>query len=441
MRKFEDTFFADKPDSFAEAVDAYLPDTAYVSLEGKLPCVTVGATVKEGEVIAKEAVPQGGGYEDSWVHSPMPGILESLVHCPLPNGETGIAAKIRVTGKFSYLGHTRKKHALRSFDSPDDLCRTLAEKGVLNLFSRPAALSAQINDFRKKQNRVLVVRLYDDDESMPTDSFIAAHFSRELAEGTALLALAAKAEGVLVLYRKDSPPPADWTAAFEAVSLETVALCTVPVSPRYHLFPGISEIADIAAKNSSQAVFAALNHRDLYVNAATVFAAYRAIVLNVPVMESIVHISGYPVARPGIFVVRNGLLLADVLEECGGFTRPWALMVVNGMIRGTSITSLNTPITKDVQSIRFLHKSELPRETAKECIRCGSCSTVCPGGLEPVVIMEYLSGMESADPAYMEQVILCEDCGLCNAVCPSRLPLSQYISRLKERCLTERGRL
>jgi Na+-translocating ferredoxin:NAD+ oxidoreductase RnfC subunit len=55
--------------------------------------------------------------------------------------------------------------------------------------------------------------------------------------------------------------------------------------------------------------------------------------------------------------------------------------------------------------------------------------------------MEYILGMESADPAYMEQVILCEDCGLCNAVCPSRLPLSQYISRLKKRLAEERGYL
>jgi electron transport complex protein RnfC len=156
-------------------------------------------------------------------------------------------------------------------------------------------------------------------------------------------------------------------------------------------------------------------------------------------MESIVHISGYPVAKPGIFVVRNGLLIADVMEECGGFTRPWALMVVNGVISGTSITSLNTPITKDVQSIRFLQKSELPRETARECIRCGACRTVCPCGLEPVVIMEYILGMESADSGFLEQVILCEDCGLCNAVCPARLPLSQYISRLKKRLIAERG--
>jgi electron transport complex protein RnfC len=441
MYKIADTFFADKPDSFTEAVVAYLPDTAYVSLEDKSPCVQAGTVLKEGQVIAKQAVLQSGLGEDSWVHSPTPGILESFVHCPLPSGETGVAAKIRVAGKFSYLGHSQKKQPLRSFDTPDDLCRTLAEKGVLNLFTHPVALSAQIDDFRKKQKRVLVVRLYDNDESMPTDSFIAAKFPRELAEGAALLAWAAKAEGVLVLSRKNGPAPdmAVWTEALKAVSLGEVPLCALPVSPRYHLFPGISEIAGIAAKTSNHDVFASLNHRDLYVNAATLLAVERAITLGLPVMESIVHISGYPVAKPGIFVVRNGLLIADVMEECGGFTRPWALMVVNGVISGTSITSLNTPITKDVQSIRFLHKNELPRETARECIRCGACRTVCPCGLEPVVLMEYILGMESADPGFMEQVILCEDCGLCNAVCPSRLPLSQFISRLKRRLVAERG--
>jgi electron transport complex protein RnfC len=241
---------------------------------------------------------------------------------------------------------------------------------------------------------------------------------------------------VLVLYRKDGSAPTDWAAVFEDVSLRETPLRAVPVSPHYHLFPGISEIAGITAGTGSHNVFASLNHRDLYVNAATVLATYRALTLDLPVMESIVHISGYPVAKPGMFVVRNGLLIADVMEECGGFTRPWALMVVNGMISGTSITSLNTPITKDVQSIRFLHKSELPRETARECIRCGMCRTVCPCGLEPVVLMEYILGMESAGSGCMEQVILCEECGLCNAVCPARLPLSQYISRLKERLVT-----
>jgi electron transport complex protein RnfC len=400
-----------------------------VSLEGKAPCVKQGETVEEGQVIASLSP------WDARVHAPMPGVVEKFVHCPLPDGTTGIAAQIRVRGSFSYLGQSKKVERISPLSTPASLCRTLAEKGVVNLYGRPVSLAAQIQGLRKKTDRVLVVRLYDNDESVPTDSFIAARFPRELAEGAVMLAAAAEAAGVAVLYRKGSAPPEE--AAFTPAGK---VFCALAVSPRRHLMPTAEEISGLlAVAAGGEGVFATVNHEDLFVNAASVLAAYRAVCAGIPVMESIIHVTGYPVRKPGMFVVRNGLLIADIIEECGGFTRPWAVMVINGVIRGTSITALDTPVTKNVQSIRFLHKSELPSERARECIRCGECRTVCPGGLEPVILMEYLAGLQSCDKAYVEQAVLCGGCALCSAVCPSRLPLAQYISRLKERILEGRA--
>jgi electron transport complex protein RnfC len=184
-------------------------------------------------------------------------------------------------------------------------------------------------------------------------------------------------------------------------------------------------------------IFERATHTDLFVDPATLLNVYRSAVFSLPVMDNIVHITGSAINTPGIFYIRQGTLIRDLIEECGGFQRPFTVLVINGVVSGMSVTALDTPVTKQVKSIRFLDRWEVPGQRAEECIRCGKCKTICPNKLEPAVLFSHICGMRIADPEYIASAVLCEDCALCNTVCPSRLPLSQYISLLKEAVLHE----
>jgi electron transport complex protein RnfC len=427
MKGVTNTFFSDKT-VFSNAINAYIPRVAYVPLASggkkELPCTLMpGDTVAEGQIIADKA-----GSNDAAIHSPIPGVLENFVSCLMPDGKQGKAAKIRLSGAFTYLGKKAVKSDWESMPGRQ-LCRMLAEKGVLNLFATPSSLAAQITALKKQQDRILVVRLYDEDPSQKTDSFIARRYQTEVAEGIAVLVKAANIAGVALLYDKNGVAP-----DFEEFSslIHSAEIAFVPVTPRKYFSGTVNEIKEAIRSSSPNTIFTNVAHTDLFVDSATVLNVYRAAVFSLPVMENIVHISGSILNAPGIFSIRNGTLIRNLIEECGGFNHPHSVIVINGVITGMSITALDIPVTKQVKSIRFLDRRELPDQSAHECIRCGNCQTICPNKLEPAVLFAHICGTKIADPEYIASALLCEDCALCNTVCPARLPLSQYISLLKE---------
>jgi electron transport complex protein RnfC len=433
MKGVTDTFFSDKT-LFSEAVNAFLPGTAYVPLShygmDKMTwAVSPGDRVTEGQIIAS-----GANKTAAATHAPIPGIVEHFVSCLMPDGKPGQAAQIRLSGAFSYLGKPVAKLDWESLNKKQ-LHGILAEKGVLNLFSHPVSLAAEIAALKKKSGRILIIRLNDQDPSQQTDSFIARRYQSEVAEGAAILANAAEIAGVVLLYDKNGPVPDREEFAAQITGAE---ITLMPLASK-HYFPGtVREIIAEVKRANPNSVFSTIAHTDLFVDPTTLFNVYRAAVFFLPVMENIVHVSGSAIRKPGIFFIRNGTLIRNIVEECGGFTNPPPVMVINGVITGMSITSLNTPVTKYVKSIRFLRRRELPDQSAHDCIRCGNCRVICPSELEPAVLFAHIRGVKIADPAYITSAALCEDCGLCNTVCPSRLPLCQYISLLKEAVLREK---
>ncbi|MDR3283978.1 MAG: SLBB domain-containing protein [Treponema sp.] len=433
MKSATETFFADKT-VFSEAVNAYLPGTAYVSLaqEGirKIDCaVTLGDRVEEGQIIAGK-----NNAHAAAIHAPIPGIIENFVSCLMPDGKAGLAVKIRLSGAFSYLGKSAVKSDWKSLNKRQ-LYHILAEKGVVNLFSRPVCLAEEMRELKKNKDHILIVRLNDEDSSQQTDSFIARRYQTEIAEGAAILVKAADIAGVVLLYDKNREPPDREEFASQINGAEIIS---VPVAPRQYLSSTVQAIISTVRQRQAGPVFDAIAHTDLFVDASTLLNVYRAVVFSLPVMENIIHVSGSVIHKPGIFSVRNGTLVRNLVEECGGFNKPYSAVVINGVIAGMSITTLDMPITKQVKSIRFLHRWELPDQSAQECIRCGNCTAICPSQLDPGILFSYVCGIKIVDPAYIASAALCEDCALCNTVCPSRLPLCQYISLLKEAVLREK---
>jgi electron transport complex protein RnfC len=315
------------------------------------------------------------------------------------------------------------------------LCQMLAEKGVLNLFAEPVSLAEEIAGLKKRQGRILVVRLNDEDPSQKTDSFIAERYQTEIAEGAAVLAKAADIEGVALIYDKNGPvlDREEFSSQINTAEIELV-----PIVPRRYFAGTVNEIVTAVKHIHAGSVFDGAAYTDLFVDATTLLNVYRAAVFSLPVMEHIVHISGSVIKSPGIFSIRTGTLIRNLIDECDGFVHPSSVVVINGVVTGTSITALDTPVTKQVKSIRFLHRRELPDQHAYECIRCGNCKTICPNHLEPAVFFAHISGIKIADPVYLASAALCENCALCNTVCPSRLPLCQYATLLKEAVLREK---
>ena len=93
---------------------------------------------------------------------------------------------------------------------------------------------------------------------------------------------------------------------------------------------------------------------------------------------------------------------------------------------GKALLSLDTPVVKGTSGILIMQKQESERIKPDHCIRCGRCVTVCPMGLEPILLAQYIK-QEMYEGAEKEKIMDCIECGSCHYTCPAARPLLDYI--------------
>ena len=119
----------------------------------------------------------------------------------------------------------------------------------------------------------------------------------------------------------------------------------------------------------------------------------------------------------------------------GGFAKTPSLIIINGSICGTSVQSLDVPVTKYVKSVEFISKVRNTNSHVYSCINCGNCRFACPVKLSPDILYTNTINFKLLPENFAASSIACIQCGICNTVCPARLPLSQTISLLKNKYL------
>jgi electron transport complex protein RnfC len=339
------------------------------------------------------------------------------------------SAMIELQGEFTYLGKVKKSEKWQEL-LPDQICRLVSEKGIINTFDRPSSLAAVINSFEGKKPPLLAVRMYDDDPANYTDRFIAGIWPEKIYEGAAILARALNVRGVVFVVDH-----ASWKSPVTGVLEQlfgSIPWAFVPAVLSRYPCGGRREVSDIIARQGVDKFFAEISRNDVMIDSTTALSLYEGLVYSIPVLDRFVHVSGTCLQSEKLFRVRIGTPIRSLVEECGGFKRIPDKMVINGVIRGTSVSDLAVPVTKYVKSVRFIAPREMPDQKQSVCIRCGKCYQVCPNKLRPSRLYALLSPGAGIEPGLLQTLDLCAGCMLCNTVCPARLPLYQAIELLKK---------
>ncbi len=165
-------------------------------------------------------------------------------------------------------------------------------------------------------------------------------------------------------------------------------------------------------------------------NVSTTKAVRDAVVLDKPLIEKVITVSGRGIVRPANLLVKVGTTVKDIVDFCGGITEDLARVVLGGPMMGFAVSTLDIPITKTTSSVLFLTEDEIDTNELSNCIRCGWCLDACPMGLEPKEIGIYV---EAGRPEDTEQfgVFECFECGSCAYVCPAKRPLVQFVRLAK----------
>lgn len=165
-------------------------------------------------------------------------------------------------------------------------------------------------------------------------------------------------------------------------------------------------------------------------NVGTAKAVYDAVVLDKPLFEKIVTVSGKGIARPANLLVKIGTRLNDIVSYLGGTKPGLRKVVMGGPMMGFAIPTLDIPVTKTTSGVLFLTGEEIDTRPYSNCIRCGWCLEACPMGLLPNEIGIYTEAGRAEDTSQFG-VFECFECGCCAFVCPAKRPLVQLIKLAK----------
>lgn len=153
----------------------------------------------------------------------------------------------------------------------------------------------------------------------------------------------------------------------------------------------------------------------IYLTVEDLINIYNVLKKRNPITEKYVTIGGNCIKESIVVNTKIGVKIADLIKNNCEIVNEDYYVVVNGLISGITLESLNSIITLNTRSI-FLNT--LDKTSEKECINCGLCTLKCPVGLNPKYIKEHKKADKSK----------CINCGLCSYICPSKINFKECLN-------------
>lgn len=384
-----------------------------------LPRVVNGQTVLKGQILADHP-------DHPPIHASSSGVVETVTDWPLPypTATTGPCLVIHTDGLDASVNRTGTPLPAAS---PQQLFDRLWQAGIVGL---GGAGFPTTDKLRAPALHTLILNAAECEPLASADLTLLTQSSHRVLDGARLLCHSLGISRCFLALEADKIELANrLQQSLRQTEHNTIELRRIPVR-----YPTGSERQLIQVLTGKEVPLHG-RPQDLGIvclNVATVAAIHDAMLLNRPLTERWITLTGQGIHTPHNLWVKIGTPVADLIQHCGGY-RPGAnRLVMGGSMMGYPLLSDQVPIIKSSYCIWVAgvnESTDLEREHA--CIRCGACVEVCPAGLMP---QELYRNVKSSDWSQANALKLeaCIDCGCCNAVCPSHIPLVQHFMAAKK---------
>lgn len=395
------------------------------------PVVLVGQKVLKGQLLAAAQ-----GNISAPIHAPVSGIVSAIgeITAPHPSG-LGFAA-ITIDSDFEGRWIETDPVADPFALAPEEIARLTAAAGVVGLGGAtfPAAVKFALG--KRLAVGTLIVNGGECEPYLSSDDRVMRDFAAQVVDGARIVMHAIGAREALVGIEDNKP---EAIAAMRKAAAPYPEVKIRPVPARYPMGSDKQLIQTLTGKevpaDARAAEVGVLVH-----NVSTCAAVHKAVRLGQPLVERIVTINGGAVVNPGNLFAPLGTLVDELLACCELKETP-ARLILGGPMMGTPLLHGKVPLVKGASGILAFDAREARVPAAGPCIRCGSCTTVCPMGLLPLEMAARIRAGD-LDSAVDFALSDCISCGCCAWVCPSHIPLVQYFSHAKgELASRERAKL
>ena len=394
-----------------------IPVAMHIGAPAKV-CVKKGDSVKVGTIIA-----ESGGFVSANIHSSVSGTILKVDEIKDGSGYPKLSIQIAVEGDvWEDSIDTSSQLVFGCSLSPEEIVKKIESSGIVGLggatFPSHVKLSIPIG----KEAEMLIINGVECEPYLTADHRLMLEHTQELLIGVSLLMKTIKVDKAIIGIENNKQD------AIKIVSDAAIEFPGIEVQALKVQYPqgGEKQLINACTGREVPSGGLPIDVGCVVQNVGTAFAVYQAVQKNRPLIDRIVTVTGKSVSRPGNYLVRVGTPVSNLIEAAGGMPEDTRKVISGGPMMGKAIASVNTPVTKGTSGVLLITEAESIRGSAKNCIRCGRCVSVCPMGLEPFLLMN-LSQRKMYDRVQAENAMDCIECGSCSYTCPADRELLDYI--------------
>jgi electron transport complex protein RnfC len=379
--------------------------------------VKVGDHVTRGQVLASS-----NEFVSAPVHAPVAGTIKAIEPHPIahPSGQSADCIILEPdegeTDSFTAESASQAQPTDR-----EQLIEAIRQAGIVGLGGAVFPTAAKLQTALSHDIDTLIINGAECEPYITCDDMLMQNQPQQVVRGIAILQQILGVKQTLIGIEDNKPKAIKaMQTALQQAALKNTQLITIPT-----LYPsgGEKQLIKILTGQEVPSGKLAFDLGLLCQNVGTCTAIAQAIDEHRPLISRVVTVTGPGVRNPGNWVTPLGTPMSHLIELAGGYAVDDPLLIMGGPMMGLEIDDARVPVVKATNCLLVLNRKAQPE--AQPCVRCGSCTEVCPAQLLPQQLYWY-SRARQFEAVEEFHLFDCIECGCCAAVCPSHIPLVQY---------------
>ena len=394
--------------------------------------------VKKGDrVLAGQIIAEAGGFVSANIVSSVSGTVKAVEPRKNASGGSAMAIVVENDGEYTLAEGVGVECDTNGLTGQEILSK-VQKAGIVGMGGAGFPTHVKLTVKTPEKIDYVIANGAECEPYITCDDQLMRTKAAEIVEGMEyMLRLFPNAKGVVVV--ENNKPEA--IAAMEQACQGHDRVYVQPVKTKYPQGGERSLITVITGKHLKLGMLPA-DAGCVVDNVATIYAIYRAVKFNEPLMERGFTVSGDAVQNPGNFIVKIGTSHQELVDACGGFKQDPKKVLSGGPMMGFAMTGLGAPICKNNNALTCLtvDEVEIAEGQMTACLRCGRCSRACPLGLSPQLMQ--VAAIRKDYDRYEHKLygLDCIGCGCCTYGCPAKRPLMQLFKTTKAEIMATKKR-
>ncbi|MCU7833751.1 MAG: electron transport complex subunit RsxC [gamma proteobacterium symbiont of Taylorina sp.] len=391
--------------------------------------------VRKGqEVVRGEVIAQSDGFMSVPIHAPASGKIKEIELFPTARGPKTESIVIETwAGASQRLGQTEANNISQM--SREELIQAVQNTGMVGLGGAGFPTHVKLSVPEGYSIDTLVVNGCECEPYLTTDHRLMLEHPQELLQGINMLMKTLGAKQAIIGIEDNKMD------AINAIKNQLSGFESIHVKVVKTHYPQGSEKLLIKVLLGREVPSGGFPYQVGVVvqNIATLRQLGVLLPNNQGLIERVITVTGPGVKKPGNYLVPLGTPIRFLLDYVG-FSGTANHLILGGPMMGSTVSSLDVPITKPVSGLLVFNEQSVEKETGEiyPCIKCARCVEACPMFLNPSMLGQLAAKREYESMQEDYNLMDCFECGCCSYVCPSNIPLVQYF-RISKSVMRERA--